>query len=101
MGMHLRLPGHGAEGPTLEIYTYSRVVAQETPVPNRAGYGHIAFVVEDVPRAVGAVVEVGGSTIGDVVSTLVRGRGRIEFAYVRDPEGNIIELQRWFSDVDG
>ncbi len=24
-GVHLRLPGHGSAGPTLEIYTYSRL----------------------------------------------------------------------------
>ena len=26
-GIHLRLPGHGADGPTLEIFTYSRPAA--------------------------------------------------------------------------
>jgi len=95
-GMHLLLPGHGASGPTLEIYTYSQIIAQDEPVPNRAGYGHLAFVVDDVNQARAAVMEAGGSTVGQIVSTVVEGRGRIEFAYVRDPEANIIELQRWF-----
>jgi len=77
-GMHLRLPGHGADGPTLEIYSYMRVVGQSEPVANRAGYGHLAFAVDDVAQAVAAVVEAGGSTVGDVVSTIVEGRGRVD-----------------------
>jgi predicted enzyme related to lactoylglutathione lyase len=96
-GMHLLLPGHGPDGPTLEIYSYAHVVGQETPVANRAGFTHIAFAVDDVRQAVSAVLEAGGSMVGEVVSLTVEGRGRIEFAYVRDPEGNIIELQRWFT----
>ncbi len=36
-GMHLRLPGHGADGPTLEIYGYQPTVDAPMPVPNRAG----------------------------------------------------------------
>lgn len=94
-GVHLRLPGHGPDGPTLEIYGYDQVVPQGEPVANRAGYGHLAFAVDDVGRAVEAVVSAGGSVVGETVSTVVEGRGRIEFAYVRDPEANIIELQRW------
>jgi hypothetical protein len=33
--------------------------------------------------------------LGDVVSVEIAGAGRIIFAYVTDPEGNLIELQRW------
>jgi glyoxylase I family protein len=95
-GIHLRLPGHGPHGPTLEIFTYARTQAQELPVANRSGYGHLAFAVEDVGDAVAAVLEAGGTTVGESVSTTIEGRGQIQFAYVRDPEGNIIELQRWF-----
>lgn len=97
-GVHLRLPGHGPDGPTLEVYTYSRTIPQAEPVANRAGYGHLAFGVDDVRQALDAVVEAGGKAVGEVVSTTVEGRGRIEFAYARDPEGNIIELQRWFTN---
>ena len=96
-GVHLLLPGHGPDGPTLEIYSYAHVVRQDTPVANRAGFTHIAFAVEDVRQAVSAVLAAGGSMVGDIVSLTVQGRGRIEFAYVRDPEGNIIEVQRWFT----
>ena len=45
-GVHLRLPGHGDAGPTIEIFSYDDVAPQSHPVANRAGYGHIAFLVE-------------------------------------------------------
>jgi catechol 2,3-dioxygenase-like lactoylglutathione lyase family enzyme len=95
-GIQLRLPGHGPDGPTLEIFTYAETEAQELPVANRCGYGHLAFTVEDVGDAVAKVREAGGEAVGEIVSATIEGRGQIQFCYVRDPEGNIIELQRWF-----
>src|SRR5690242_14254664 len=47
-GIHLRLPGHGAEGPTLEIFEYAETVDAPLASANRAGFGHIAFQVDDV-----------------------------------------------------
>lgn len=94
-GHHLRLPGHGPEGPTLEIYAYDEVVPQGTPVPNRAGFGHLAFAVADVERALAAILAAGGSALGEVVRVGVPGAGELCFTYARDPEGNILELQRW------
>src|SRR4030095_259897 len=63
-GMHLRLPGHGPEGPTLEIFSYSRVVEAPHPVVNRPGFAHIAFEVASVPEARQAVLAAGGSAVG-------------------------------------
>src|SRR6185503_14022390 len=94
-GHHLRLPGHGPEGPTLEIYAYDEVIPQGTPSPNRAGLGHLAFSVDDVERALAAIVEAGGSALGEVVRVRVAGAGELCFTYARDPEGNILEIQRW------
>ncbi|APR82256.1 Hypothetical protein A7982_07605 [Minicystis rosea] len=94
-GHHLRLPGHGPEGPTLEIYAYDEVVPQELPVPNRAGYGHLAFGVADVERALAVIVAEGGRALGEVVRVEVAGAGKLCFTYARDPEGNILELQSW------
>ena len=93
-GVHLRLPGLGAEGPTLEVFQYSRSVDAPAPVPNRVGFGHIAFEVDDVAAMRDAVVAAGGATVGTVESMLIPGAGRITWTYTRDPEGNIIELQR-------
>jgi predicted enzyme related to lactoylglutathione lyase len=94
-GIHLCLPGHGSGGPTLEIFEYARTAESPTPLPNRPGWGHIAFQVEDVAAARDAVLAEGGSPLGEVVSFEIPGAGRITWTYARDPEGNIIELQSW------
>lgn len=91
--VHLRLPGLGAEGPTLEIIQYSSSPERLATVANRPGFGHIAFYVDDVEEARRAVVEAGGGRVGEVVSVTLPGRGTMTEVYVTDPEGNIIELQ--------
>jgi predicted enzyme related to lactoylglutathione lyase len=94
-GMHLRLPGCGPEGPTLEIFQYQPPQAGEPPAINRPGFGHLAFAVEDVSAALQAVQDAGGSAVGNLVRVEVPGVGQLVFVYVRDPEGNILELQKW------
>jgi predicted enzyme related to lactoylglutathione lyase len=94
-GLHLRLPGHGEAGPTLEIFQYNQAAPREGKAINQPGLAHLAFQVEDVAAAKAAVLAAGGGTVGEMVTTAVRGVGTITFAYVRDPEGNIIELQQW------
>lgn len=94
-GVHLRLPGHGENGPTLEIYSYSEMAEKPSPAANRQGLGHLAFAVDDVAEILANVIEQGGSALGKVVTRDVPGAGRITFAYVTDPEGNIIEVQKW------
>ena len=94
-GQHLRLPGHGEQGPTLEIFQYDEVQVQPVPVANRAGFGHLAFSVDDVAEALRDMIAAGGTAHGEVVSTQVPGVGTLTFTYARDPEGNLIELQAW------
>ncbi|MBM3793676.1 MAG: VOC family protein [Acidobacteria bacterium] len=81
-GVHLLLPGFAEGGPTLEIFSYSPAAAGRAahPQPNHFGFGHIAFAVASV-------------SVGDTVThTLADGR-RVEWCCMRDPEGNLIELQ--------
>ncbi len=47
-GAHLRLPGLGPDGPTLEIYQFSSMPDGLPPAVNRPGLGHIAFAVPSV-----------------------------------------------------
>lgn len=94
-GAHLRLPGHGPAGPTLEIYQFETMPDALPPAANRPGFQHIAFGVPSVPEARAAVLAAGGRPIGSVV-TLQTADGRfVTWTYVTDPEGNIIELQSW------
>jgi catechol 2,3-dioxygenase-like lactoylglutathione lyase family enzyme len=94
-GVHLRLPGHGDGGPTLEIFQYDPPGLAGTPVVHRAGFGHLAFVVDDVAAARAEVLAAGGREYGELVSVPVAGAGVVTFVYVTDPEGNILELQSW------
>lgn len=94
-GVHLRLPGHGEKGPTLEIYQYGQIENQNAVAPNKRGFGHIAFEVEDVLAILETLKQNGGTTSGEITRREVPGVGEITFVYARDPEGNLIELQSW------
>jgi glyoxylase I family protein len=94
-GAHLRLPGHGAGGPTIEIFSYDALEPYPGTGVARAGWGHIAFQVPDVPAAVEAVQRAGGGRLGDVITTRTADRRQVTWCYGTDPDGNIIELQAW------
>ncbi len=94
-GIHLRLPGYGDDGPTLEIFQYSSMPKRPPARPNRPGFSHLAFAVDDVSAATRAVFDHGGSAVGELTARDVPGVGLVTFRYVMDPEGNIIEVQNW------
>lgn len=94
-GVHLRLPGHGADGPTLEIYSYDEPRAQGEPTADRLGFAHMAFRVDDVASTLDAFLAAGGERLGEIDGTNVPGAGVLEVVYARDPEGNIVEIQAW------
>ena len=94
-GAHLRLPGHGENGPTIEIYQYRSSEPRLPSVANRLGFAHIAFQVEDVTAAREAVLAAGGRSVGEVVTLTTATGGRVTWCYVTDPESNMIELQAW------
>lgn len=94
-GVHLRLPGYGENGPTLEIFNYNVLESRGKTAVNRPGFGHIAFSVEDVGAAQKAVLQAGGKAIGEIVTLQVATGAQVTWCYVADPEGNIIELQAW------
>jgi predicted enzyme related to lactoylglutathione lyase len=94
-GVHLRLPGYGDDGPTLEIFSYDQLIEGEMPRANECGFAHIAFAVDDVDQGLQAVIAAGGGTVGEVATAEVKGVGALRVVYARDPEGNIIELQKW------
>jgi len=94
-GMHLLLPGMGDDGPTLEIFQYHENRKNDDRAINLEGFGHIAFAVEDVEERVQALLAHGGSLVGKSIDATIEGAGRISVVYARDPEGNILELQKW------
>ena len=96
-GVHLRLPGWGDGGPTLEIFNYNILEQRGKTALNRPGFGHIAFSVEDVAAAQKAVIQAGGHALGEMVTLQVATGAKVTLCYVSDPEGNSIELQSWSS----
>ncbi len=93
-GVHLRLPGGGDHGPTLEIFQYAEAASDVTPAVNRPGLAHLAFAVPSVAEARAQVLSAGGRAVGEVVTTISTG-ATVTWCYVRDPEDNIVELQAW------
>ena len=94
-GIHLRLPGHGDTGPTLEIFSYDAMPGHPEMAANTPGFSHIAFLVDDGDAVSEAALAAGGTAVGETAKRDVPGVGRLSFRYLRDPEGNILEVQRW------
>lgn len=94
-GVHLRLPGYNKSGPTLEIFSYSPALKKQNRKVNTPGITHIAFEVNDVNKLYQKVITNGGKKVGKII-TLKRSDGKkVTWCYVKDPEGNMIELQKW------
>jgi len=100
-GVQLLLPGYGKKAPRLEIFQYNQEEDRPGIAVNRPGFAHIAFAVEDVEAARDAVIAGGGRVVGEIVSVEIPPAGRVTFVYLTDPEGNIIELQRWSEQSAG
>ncbi|KAE9647205.1 VOC family protein [Pseudomonas sp. PB106] len=94
-GVHLRFPGFGPEGPTLEIFQYQETLERETAYANSKGLTHIAFEVTNMDEICAKVIRQGGWMLGKLVRQEVEGVGVCTFVYVRDPDRNIIEIQMW------
>ena len=94
-GRHLRLPGHGEHGPTLEIFQYDANDPTPTSAIKRPGFAHIAFEVPDVDAKRAEILKRGGRDYGQLVTLDIPGAGKLTLIYMCDPEGNILELQKW------
>ena len=94
-GVHLLLPGHGENGPSLEIFTYADTDEGPPVMANHIGFTHIAFEVEDVDTTLTIALHNGAERLGAVTEKKIENVGMLKFVYFRDPEGNIIEIQSW------
>ena len=109
-GVHMIMPGFDdidSNPPTLEIFEYDGDItinddqylknSKMRPIYEQ-GIGHLAFEVEDIETAIRLIEHHGGSMLSDsneISSHNVKGQGLLKWCYVRDNEGNIIELQQW------
>jgi predicted enzyme related to lactoylglutathione lyase len=94
-GIHLRLPGFGENGPTLEIFSYTPQEARLRSAVNRPGFTHIAFQVEDVSKARLFAMDSGAKPVGEVVTLEISTGAKVTWCYIADPEENLVELQSW------
>ncbi len=98
-GICLRLPGHGDDGPRLEIFQYNHQRERSETAANRPGFGHIAFEVDDIGAMRDAVIAAGGRPLGKIVSSEISDSVKVTFVYLTDPEGNIVELYNVVRDL--
>ena len=94
-GRHIRLPGHGERGPTLEIFQYKENDPTLPTSLTRPGFAHIAFEVPEMDKKRAEVLAWGGRDVGQQVTIDIPGAGKLTLIYMTDPEGNILELQKW------
>ena len=66
-GCHMRLPGYGENGPTIEFFTWDHPDGTPSNRINGQGMGHLAFAVDDVEAKVRQLLEEGGSVYGETV----------------------------------
>jgi len=94
-GVHLLLPGHGDNGPTLEIFSYEDAYNSTLTMANYIGFTHIAFEVDDVERILNTALSYDAELLGEITEKEFENIGNLKFVYFRDPEGNIVEIQSW------
>jgi catechol 2,3-dioxygenase-like lactoylglutathione lyase family enzyme len=88
----MRLPGHGEEGPILELFEYTQSLERPKSSANEHGYNHIGFEVANVEATMEAVIAGGGTRLGEIVDFEAPSDGVVTFVFLRDPEDNIIQL---------
>jgi glyoxylase I family protein len=93
-GFFLRFPGHGDDGPALEIFSLAEL-QPGTSVVNRPGLMHLCFNVDDIHETVRRILAGGGRLQGEIVEAEVKGVGTASFVNTRDPEDNVVELLQW------
>lgn len=91
LSIWLNLPG--GDAPFLEIQHFASTRDHAQPQPDTPGLRHLAFVTADIEATARAILAAGGSQQGkitDLASAEHPGRA----LYMRDPEGNLIELEQ-------
>lgn len=80
-------------GPFLEILEYDETIVRTKPAVNATGFAHLAFEVHDLVETVEKVLRYGGTKQGEIVN-FGSDEDPVLIVYMRDPEGNILELEQ-------
>lgn len=81
------------DGPFLEIQEYKDTQDRPQPRVNEPGFEHLSFEVKNIKTTLADVLEAGGKPLGEVTDFGAVNRPYL-IVYVRDPEGNILELEQ-------
>lgn len=91
-GIQLSLPGYEA-GPALEVISYNQTSFRtHNIIPNLQGGTSLVFHVDSVNHILQKALVHGGQQAGTAVTATIDNLGNFTAAYIRDPEGNIIEV---------
>jgi catechol 2,3-dioxygenase-like lactoylglutathione lyase family enzyme len=82
-----------AEEPFLEILEYKHTENRPQPRVNENGLGHLAFEVLNIQKTLTEIIDQGGTALGEITNFGTQARP-YQIIYVRDPEGNILELEQ-------
>jgi len=92
-GCHLELPG--VNDVTLEIFEYNTSFIADKLI-NSEGLAHIAFEVDSVEETLKRALKSGGEPLSEIQKKHYPELDKtIEVVYIRDIEGNLIEIQKW------
>jgi catechol 2,3-dioxygenase-like lactoylglutathione lyase family enzyme len=92
--IELTLPGYDEGYPYLEIFSYSDITLRESWSSNTTGYSHLSFEVEDVDLIYNKAILNGAQKYGELTKKEFKS-GTLTFVYIKDPDGNIIEIENW------
>jgi len=81
------------EGPFLEMLEYKDTVDRPLPRVNEPGFGHLSFEVKDIETTLEEIIRAGGEQFGEITD-FGTANNPFLIVYVRDPEGNILELEQ-------
>ena len=56
--------------------------------------------MDDIDGKREQIKSLGGSDYGDLVTIDIAEAGKLSLIYMADPEGNIVELQKWHNQDD-
>lgn len=90
-GMTLVFPDD-KEGTQLEVFQYNMKDDSSSQAINLTGLGHIAIDVDDIDAVTEKLTKAGGSYVGKQIRRTYEDKPDLYIHYVRDCEGNIIEL---------
>ncbi|WP_371371925.1 VOC family protein [Sporomusa aerivorans] len=91
-GIQLVLPGY-EDGPAIEIISYDQTsLRKHDIIPNLQGVTSLVFHVDSVDNILRKALAHGGQQLGATVTEDTDNLGKFSAAYIRDPEGNIIEV---------